>query len=155
MTAVVRVEGLTRRFGALRAVTDVSFEVAAGEVFGYLGPNGAGKSTTIRLLLGLYRATSGQIRVFGRDPMRESVEIHRRVGYLPGELVLFPRLTGQQHVDRFAGIRGLTDFTYRDELVERFQCRARSPGPHTVEGQPAEDRSAPRVHAPPRFAHSR
>ena len=120
MSAVVSIADLTRTFGALRGVTDVSFEVAAGEVFGYLGPNGAGKSTTIRLLLGLYRPTSGRIRVFGMDPMRESVEIHRRVGYVPGELALYPRLTGQQHLDRFARIRGLTDFTYRDELVERF-----------------------------------
>ena len=120
MTAVVDIEHLTRRFGAVRGITDVSFDVRAGEVFGYLGPNGAGKSTTIRLLLGLYRATSGQMRVFGLDPIRDSGEIHRRVGYVPGDLVLFPRLTGRQHLDRFAAIRGLTDRSYLDELSERF-----------------------------------
>jgi ABC-2 type transport system ATP-binding protein len=117
---VAGVDGLTRRFGAQRGVIDVSFEINAGEVFGYLGPNGSGKSTTIRLILGLYRATSGTTRVFGLDPMRDGVEIHRRVGYLPGELALYPRLTGRQHLDHFARVRGLTDFTYRDELVERF-----------------------------------
>lgn len=120
MTAVVSVERLTRRFGERRGVADISFEVAAGEVFGYLGPNGAGKSVTIRLLLGLHSATSGRARVFGLDPRRDGVEIHRRVGYLPGELALFPRLTGQQHVDRFASVRGLTDRSYERELVERF-----------------------------------
>ncbi len=127
MNAVVSVDGLTRRFGNRRGVTDVSFEIAAGEVFGYLGPNGAGKSVTIHLLLGLYSATSGRMRVFGCDPATESVEIHRRVGYLPGELVLYPRLTGQQHLDRFARMRGLTDFTYRDELVKRFRAELDRP----------------------------
>ena len=117
---VVVVEGLTKRFGSNRGVCDVSFEVASGEVFGFLGPNGAGKSTTIRLLLGLYRPDAGRMRVFGLDPTRDGVAIHRRVGYLPGELALYPRLTGRQHLDRFARARRLTDLRYRDELVERF-----------------------------------
>ncbi len=127
MTAVVAVDGLTRWFGSRRGVIDVAFEVTAGEVFGFLGPNGAGKSTTIRLLLGLYRPTSGRIRVFGLVPARDSVEIHRRVGYLPGELALYPRLTGQQHLDRLARMRGLTDHNYRDELVERFRAELDRP----------------------------
>ena len=117
---VIAVEGLTRRFGGRRGVTDVSFEVRAGEVFGYLGPNGAGKSVTIRLLLGLYHPTSGRAEVFGLDPRRDAVEIHRQVGYLPGELALFPRLTGRQHVERFAAIRRLTDRSCERELTERF-----------------------------------
>ncbi len=124
---IVEVDGLTRRFGSRRGVTDVSFVIAAGEVFGFLGPNGAGKSTTIRLLLGLYRADSGRMQVFGLDPVADGVEIHRRVGYLPGELALYPRLTGQRHLDCVARIRGLTDFTYRDELVERFGAELDSP----------------------------
>ncbi len=127
MTTAVRVEHLTRRFGARRGVTDVSFEVDSGEVFGFLGPNGAGKSTTIRLLLGLYRATSGRMRVLDLDPIGDSVAIHRRVGYLPGELVLFPKLTGRQHLDRFAAIRGLRDGRYRDQLAERFQAELDRP----------------------------
>jgi ABC-2 type transport system ATP-binding protein len=117
---VIAVEGLTRQFGTVRGVTDVSFRVRPGEVFGFLGPNGAGKSTTIRLLLGLYRRTSGNVRVFGLDPQRDPVPLHARVGYLPGELALYPRLTGRQHVERFAAARGLTDRSYRDELVERL-----------------------------------
>jgi ABC-2 type transport system ATP-binding protein len=119
-TAVVTVEGLTRRFGSRRGVTDVSFQVQAGEVFGFLGPNGAGKSTTIRLLLGLYRADSGTMSVLGHDPARDAVALHRRVGYLPGELALYPRLTGAQHLAVFARARGTADEALRDELVERF-----------------------------------
>jgi len=120
MTGVVEVDCLTRRFGSRRGVTDVSFGIDAGEVFGFLGPNGAGKSTTIRLLLGLYRATSGRIRVFGLDPVRDAVAVHARVGYLAGDLALHPRLTGRQHLDRLGHARGLHDTAYRDELVERF-----------------------------------
>lgn len=120
MPDVVAVENLTRSFGAARGVSDISFQVSAGEVFGFLGPNGAGKTTTIRLLLGLYRRSSGQVRVFGLDPERDPVGITARVGYLPGELALYPRLTGRQHFDRFAAARGLTARAYRDELVERL-----------------------------------
>jgi ABC-2 type transport system ATP-binding protein len=119
-TPVVGVYGLTKRFGPNRGVRDVSFEVDQGEVFGFLGPNGAGKSTTIRLLLGLYRPTSGRMRVLDLDPARDDVAIHRRVGYLPGELALYPRLTGRQHLDRFARARQLADRDHRDKLVERF-----------------------------------
>lgn len=118
--AVIETDRLTRRFGRRRGITDVSFTVTRGEVFGFLGPNGAGKSTTIRLLLGLYRPTSGRAVMFGLDPLRNSVDVHRRIGYLPGELALYPRLTGRQVLDRMARIRGHTDHRYRDELVERF-----------------------------------
>lgn len=124
---LVDVDQLTRRFGPRRGVTDVSFTIAAGEVFGFLGPNGAGKSTTIRLLLGLYRPTSGRMRVFGLDPARDGVEINRRVGYLPGELALPPKMTGTQLLDRFAHIRGLTDHTYRDALSTRFGAQLDQP----------------------------
>ena len=117
---VIVTEGLTRRFGRRRGINDVTVAVDRGEVFGFLGPNGAGKSTTIRLLLGLYRPTAGRAAVFGLDPCGHSVQVHRRVGYLPGELVLFPRLTGRQLLDRFAGIRGPIDNRYRDELIDRF-----------------------------------
>lgn len=117
---VVTTEGLTRRFGRRRGISDVTITITDGEVFGFLGPNGAGKSTTIRLLLGLYRPSSGRATVFGLDPGRDSVEVHRRVGYLPGELALYPRLTGRNIVERAARIRRHTDHGYRDELVERF-----------------------------------
>lgn len=124
---VVDVDRLTRRFGPRRGIDDVSFAISRGEVFGFLGPNGAGKSTTIRLLLGLYRPTSGRMRVFDLDPTRDGVEINRRIGYLPGELALYPKLTGAQHLDRFARIRGLTDRTCRDRLVARFGVQLDQP----------------------------
>lgn len=124
---VIAVDGLTKRFGAQRGVTDLGFEVAAGEVFGFLGPNGAGKSTTIRLLLGLYRPTAGRMQVLGMDPQREGVATRRRVGYLPGELALYPRLTGREHLDRFAHARGAADATYRHKLAERFAAELDRP----------------------------
>ncbi len=127
MSDVIATEQLTKAFGPHRGITDVGIAVTAGEVFGFLGPNGAGKSTTIRLLLGLYRPTSGQIRVLDLDPARDAVAIHRRVGYLPGELALYQRLTGREHIERFARIRGLTDLRYCDELVERFGVELRRP----------------------------
>ena len=125
--AVVTVDGLTRRFGSRRGVTDVSFEVQAGEVFGFLGPNGAGKSTTIRLLLGMYRADSGTMSVLGHDPARDAVALHRRVGYLPGEMALYPRLTGAQHLAAFTRARRTVDHALRDELVERFEVELDRP----------------------------
>lgn len=126
-STAVAVDSLTRRFGSRRGVTDVSFEVQAGEVFGFLGPNGAGKSTTIRLLLGLYRADSGTMSVLGLDPKRDAVALHRRVGYLPGEMALHPRLTGAQHLAAFARARRMADFALRDELVQRFEVELDRP----------------------------
>ncbi|MGA4792500.1 ABC transporter ATP-binding protein [Nocardia sp. AB354] len=127
MHDVIATAQLTKRFGSNRGITDVSIDVTAGEVFGFLGPNGAGKSTTIRLLLGLYRPTSGHVRVLGLDPAHDAVAIHRRGGYLPGELALYPRLTGREHIDRFARIRGLTDLHYCDELGQRFDAELDRP----------------------------
>jgi ABC-2 type transport system ATP-binding protein len=120
VTTPIEVSGLTKTFGRHRGIDDVSFTVQRGEVFGFLGPNGAGKSTTIRLFLGLYHPTAGHVRVLGHDPVADPVAVHRVVGYLPGELALFPRMTGRQHLEWFARGRGITDLTLRDELVERF-----------------------------------
>ena len=127
MTSVVDVAGLTRCFGTRRGVIDLDFAISAGEVFGFLGPNGAGKSTTIRLLLGLYRADAGTMRVFGLDPRCDSVRIHERVGYLPGEFALYPPLTGRRHLEAAARVRGLSDLSYRDELVDRFGAELDTP----------------------------
>ena len=127
MTVVVRAENLTKTFGTQRGIIGVDITVAKGDIFGFLGPNGSGKSTTIRLLTGLSRPTSGTATVFGLDPIADAVEIHRRVGYLPGELALHPRLTGQQHVDFAAKVRGMQDRTFLDELVDRFQVDLERP----------------------------
>ena len=124
---VICVEHLTRTFGRRRGVADIDFEVDSGEIFGFLGPNGAGKSTTIRLLLGLYLRTTGRIELFGLDPAHSAVAVRRRVGYLPGELALYPRLTGRQHLERFARARGLRDLGYQSELVERFAAELDRP----------------------------
>jgi ABC-2 type transport system ATP-binding protein len=111
---------LSKSYGETQAVQGLSLWVARGEVFGFLGPNGAGKTTTIRLLLGLQRPTSGRSAVLGLDSQGDAVELHRRVGYLPGELALYPRLTGRQHIDWFRRARGVDDGSLARSLVERF-----------------------------------
>ncbi len=116
----VRLAHLTKSFGPRRGIRDVDLTVEPHQVFGFLGPNGAGKSTTIRLMLGLYLPTSGTRQVLGLDPARDHAELMRRVGYLPGELTLFGRLTGQEILDRFAHARGLIDLTARRDLAQRF-----------------------------------
>jgi ABC-2 type transport system ATP-binding protein len=104
--AVIEVRGLTKRYGDARGVVDLTFEVGHGEAFGFLGPNGAGKTTTIRTLLDFIRPTSGSVRVFGMDPRREGVRVHERVGYLPGELALYERMTGEEFLRAFGELRG-------------------------------------------------
>jgi ABC-2 type transport system ATP-binding protein len=117
---VVEVVDLTKRYGSARGVEDVSFTVGEGSIFGFLGPNGAGKSTIIRTLLDFQRPTSGEARLFGLDSRRGSVEIRARAGYLPGDLVLFEGLTGQQHLDHLGRARGGLDAGHLGELVDRF-----------------------------------
>jgi ABC-2 type transport system ATP-binding protein len=104
--AVIQVRSLTKRYGRARGVEALTFEVGPGEAFGFLGPNGAGKTTTIRTLLDFIRPTSGSVRLFGMDPRREGVRVHRRVGYLPGELALYERMTGEDFLRSFAELRG-------------------------------------------------
>ena len=127
MTPAIKTERLTKTYGTARALVDLDITVETGEVFGYLGPNGAGKSTTIRLLLDLQRVTSGSAQVLGRDSHNDSLEIHRRVGYLPGELALFPRMTGQQHIDWFAKARGRADGELTRQLTDRFGVELNRP----------------------------
>ncbi len=121
MDAVIRAERLTKVFGKTTALSSLSLEVAAGEVFGYLGPNGAGKTTTIRLLLGMIGATSGRAEIFGIDCQRHPVQAHLRVAYVPGEASLWPSLTGAETLDLLGRVQGNTDLHYRDVLTERFQ----------------------------------
>jgi ABC-2 type transport system ATP-binding protein len=121
MMDVVRLVGLTKDYGRHRALDAVDLSVEQGEVFGYLGPNGAGKTTTIRLLLGLLRPTGGRAEMFGLDAWRDSVRIHARTGYLPGDAGLYDRLTGHDVVDYFAGLRHRpADVPSATKLAERF-----------------------------------
>jgi ABC-2 type transport system ATP-binding protein len=121
MTGAIETVGLTKQYGSVVAVSDLDIRVAPGQVFGFLGPNGAGKSTTIRMLLALQRPTKGRAALLGLDAGADSVEIHRRTGYLPGDLELFPRLTGRQHIAWFARARAIDDRSLADQLVDRFQ----------------------------------
>ena len=116
----IRTEGLSKRFGAVEALTDLNLEVMPGEVLGYLGPNGAGKTTTIRLLLGLLHPTAGRSEIFGLDSERDAIEAHRRLAYCPGEATLWPSLTGAETLHLLGQVHGRVDTRYRDELVARF-----------------------------------
>jgi ABC-2 type transport system ATP-binding protein len=120
MTAIIEVEGLTKSYGSKRGITNVSFQVEEGEVFGFLGPNGAGKTTTIRLLMALLRADAGTARIAGLDCWQQSVEIKRLIGYLPGEPSLDPGLTGGQILEYFGHLRGGVDQAYLKQLIKRL-----------------------------------
>jgi ABC-2 type transport system ATP-binding protein len=117
---VVSANELTKSYGRTRGVIELTFDVEAGEVFGFLGPNGAGKTTTIRTMLDFISPTSGRIEVFGLDSRARSVEIHRRVGYLPGELALYEKMTGSEMLGHLAALRGGVDEASVRELVERL-----------------------------------
>lgn len=119
--ATILVEGLVKRFGSFTALDGVDMRVAAGEVHGFLGPNGAGKSTTIRVLLGLLRSDAGRVTMLGGDPWRDVVELHRRLAYVPGDVVLWPGLSGGQAIDLLGNLRGGLNASRRAELIERFE----------------------------------
>nr|WP_303770344.1 ABC transporter ATP-binding protein [Actinomyces oris] len=116
----VHVHGLVKRFGRFRALDGLDLTVEAGSVHGFLGPNGAGKSTTIRVLLGLYRPDGGSVSVLGREPWKQAALINRQVSYVPGDVALWPALTGGQVLDALAGLRGSRDAKREAELMERF-----------------------------------
>ena len=121
MGAAVSVNDLVKTFGPTRALDGLDLEVSEGEIHGFLGPNGSGKSTTIRILLGLLRSDSGEATVLGGDPWRDSVALHRRLAYVPGEVNLWPNLTGGEAIDLLAGLRGGIDVSTRAELLDRFE----------------------------------
>ncbi|EQM30811.1 ATP-binding cassette domain-containing protein [Rhodococcus erythropolis] len=121
MGAAISVKSLVKTFGTTRALDGLDLEVSAGEVHGFLGPNGSGKSTTIRVLLGLLRSDSGDATVLGGDPWRDAVTLHRRLAYVPGDVNLWPNLTGGEAIDLLAGLRGGLDRKRRSELLDRFE----------------------------------
>lgn len=121
MEPAVRTSALTKSFGSVLALDRFDLDVAVGEVHGFLGPNGAGKSTAIRVLLGLLRRDDGEVEVLGGDPWRDAVALHRRLAYVPGDVHLWPALSGGEAIDLLGSLRGGLDRHRRDELIERFQ----------------------------------
>ncbi len=131
---LLKTTGLTKKFGDLKALDSVDIEVAPGEIFGFIGPNGSGKSTMLRVLLGLLKATEGKAEIFGLDSWKNAVEIHKRIAYVPGEVSLWPNLTGGEVIDLFIKLRGGKPDGKREELIRRFdldprkKCRTYSKG---------------------------
>ncbi|MCP2365395.1 ABC-2 type transport system ATP-binding protein [Nonomuraea thailandensis] len=125
MELAIEVEGLVKSFGRARALDGLDLSVRAGEVHGFLGPNGSGKSTTIRTLLGLLRADSGRAVLLGGDPWREAAALHRRLAYVPGDVSLWPGLTGGEVIDLLGRLRGGLDPARRAQLLERFELDPR------------------------------
>ena len=122
MSKVIEVKNLTKSFGNFTALDKVNLNVNKGEVHGFIGPNGAGKSTTIRVLLGMLKADSGQVKVFDQDAWKQSVDIHRRIAYVPGDANLWPNLTGGQTIDLLLKMHGgPVNQTRLDDLIQRFE----------------------------------
>lgn len=125
---------LTKKFGKFTALDGVNLKMTEGEVFGYIGPNGSGKTTTIRALLGILKASGGNVKVFGKDAWLDAVEIHKNIAYVPGDMNLWPNLTGGEVIDLFSGLRGKVDKTKREKLLAMFdldpskKCRTYSKG---------------------------
>ena len=134
MNYSVEVNNVTKMFGKTAALKGVNLKIAEGEVFAYIGPNGAGKSTTIRVLLGILQATSGTAKVFGKDAWKNAVEIHKKIAYVPGDVNLWPNLTGGEVIDLFVNLRGSHDKKLRERLIKDFnldptkKCRTYSKG---------------------------
>ncbi|MFG2006067.1 ATP-binding cassette domain-containing protein [Spirillospora sp. NPDC048911] len=128
MNTAISVRGLVKTFGRTRALDELDLTVTSGEVHGFLGPNGAGKSTTIRVLLGLLRADSGSAELLGGDPWRQATELHRRLAYVPGDVTLWPNLTGGEVIDLMGRLRGGLDPERRRDLLERFELDPKKKG---------------------------
>jgi ABC-2 type transport system ATP-binding protein len=128
MTDAISVAGLVKTFGPARALDGLDLDVRTGEVHGFLGPNGAGKSTTIRVLLGLLRADAGTVRLLDGDPWTDATELHRRLAYVPGDVTLWPNLSGGEVIDLLGRLRGGLDKKRRADLLERFDLDPRKKG---------------------------
>jgi polyether ionophore transport system ATP-binding protein len=125
MSEAIDAEGLIKRFGRVTALDGLDLTVRTGEVHGFLGPNGAGKTTTIRILLGLMRHDGGRVSLLGSDPWGRATELHRRLAYVPGDVTLWPNLTGGEVIDLLGRLRGGLDPARRTELLERFELDPR------------------------------
>lgn len=125
MEKIVEIKHLKKNFGKFQALTDVSFEIAPGEVVGFIGPNGAGKSTTIRIILGILRKNSGSVQIFGMDAWKNSIDIHRRLSYVPGDVALWNNLTGGEIIDLFIKLHGNGLSKKREELIKKFELDPR------------------------------
>jgi ABC-2 type transport system ATP-binding protein len=128
MTDAVRADGLVKTFGRTRALDGLDLRVASGEVHGFLGPNGAGKSTAVRVLLGLMRADAGTAALLGGDPWRDATALHRRLAYVPGDVTLWPNLSGGEVIDLLGRLRGGLDDRRRADLLDRFELDPRKRG---------------------------
>jgi len=128
MASAISVSGLHKSYGKTRALDGLDLEVEAGQVHGFLGPNGSGKTTTIRVLLGLLRADSGSVTLLGRDPWRDASELHRRLAYVPGDVTLWPNLSGGEVIDLLGRLRGGLDPKRRADLLQRFDLDPRKKG---------------------------
>ena len=128
MDETIRIEALVKNFGRTRALDGLDLTVRTGEVHGFLGPNGAGKTTTLRVLLGLLRADSGAVQLLGGDPWSQATELHRRLAYVPGDVTLWPNLSGGEVIDLLGRLRGGLDAKRRAELLERFDLDPRKKG---------------------------
>ncbi len=117
---ILKTSNLTKRFGKFTALNKVNLKVNKGEVYGFIGPNGAGKTTTIRVLLGILKATEGEATIFGKDAWKDAVEIHKQIAYVPGEVNLWPDLTGGEVIDLFVKLRGVNNKSRREELIRKF-----------------------------------
>ncbi|MEX0667709.1 MAG: ABC transporter ATP-binding protein, partial [Acidimicrobiia bacterium] len=120
MSSAISVSGLVKSFGRTRALNGLDLEVSTGEIHGFLGPNGSGKTTTIRILLGLLHKDDGQAALLGGDPWRDATDLHRRLAYVPGDVNLWPNLTGGEVIDLLGRLRGGLDLTKKEALLERF-----------------------------------
>ena len=125
MTQLIEINNLQKSFGKFQALKDVSFAVAPGEVVGFIGPNGAGKSTTIRTILGILKKDAGHVQVFGKDAWQDSIEIHKRLSYVPGDVALWGNLTGGEIIDLFMKLHGGGNLQKRDELIQKFELDPR------------------------------
>lgn len=125
---MISVSGLVKSFGAVRALDGFNLSVRQGEVHGFLGPNGAGKSTTIRILLGLLRANAGEVKLLGGDPWHDAIALHRRLAYVPEEVVLWPYLSGGEVIDLLGRMRGGLNTKRKADLIKRFDLDPRKKG---------------------------